>query len=453
MMNYLTNFTNDFVEFEELPETIILEPEQCDKALELSKQVGYETRQWQIYFQALALLSFEEWLRKREPELIILQEQCSVLQPQYANVIDAVCNLKVGNFTVCLLPTLSFVDEDVTIPRAAVDLPEFMAHFYVAIGLDDELDVAAIRGFIRHDQLVNYCSKLQPEADWNYHLPLVWFNGENDELLLYLQCLDSIAIPLPEIPRNRQAALARMQTALLKVLPQLHNQPLWQVLTWEQGVAVLTTPDLLKWLYQSLTENTAAISNHLSDLLQILTQQSVNVRRWLHNQMDEVMQELSWEVLAVPSPLRGIEAIQELPVQLPLRRSEQNPSQDLEAILAEINRTHELGIPASAGRAYRDLTLGVRLRLYAVIWSLLDNDGWRLLLILKAIAGNEIPYSIRLRVSDRTEVLAEESLQFAGIDGYVFTQVEGGYEDKFLATITSVTGETQTLPPFEFSRE
>jgi hypothetical protein len=450
MMNYITDFTNDFVEFEELPETIILEPEQCNQALELSKQVGHETRQWQIYFQALALLSFEDWLQKREPELIMQKEQCSVLQPQYANVIDAVCNLKVGDFKVCLIPTLSFVDEDITIPRSVVDLPEFTAHFYVVIGIDDELDTVAIRGFMRHDQLVNYHPQLQPESDWNYQLPLAWFNRDENELLLYLQCLDSIAIPLPEIPKNRQVTLARMQTALLKLLPQLHNQPLWQVLTWEQGVAVLTTPDLLKWLYQSVAENTVAVSNHLSDLLQILTQQSINVRRWLHNQIDEVMQELSWEVLAVPSPLRGIEAIQELPS---LRRLEQNPSQDLEAILEEINRTHKLEIPISAGRAYRDLILGVRLRLYAVIWSDIDDDGWTLLLILKVMSRNEIPYKMTLRVSDRMEVLAEESLQSDGIDDYMFTQVAGSYEDKFLATITSATGEIQMLPPFEFSRE
>jgi len=76
-----------------------------------------------------------------------------------------------------------------------------------------------------------------------------------------------------------------------------------------------------------------------------------------------------------------------------------------------------------------------------------------LLLILKVMSGNEIPYQMTLRVSDQIEVLAEESLQSDGIHDYMFTQVAGSYEDKFLATITSATGEVQTLPPFEFSRE
>ncbi|MBD1945786.1 hypothetical protein H6F50_26115, partial [Coleofasciculus sp. FACHB-712] len=55
-----------------------------------------------------------------------------------------------------------------------------------------------------------------------------------------------------------------------------------------------------------------------------------------------------------------------------------------------------------------------------------------------------------LRVSDRVEVLAEDTLHLDGDEDYIFTQVAGTYQDKFLATITSETGEFQTLPPFEF---
>ncbi|MBD1893389.1 DUF1822 family protein [Coleofasciculus sp. FACHB-129] len=449
-MNYLTDLTDDWVELEELPETIPLESEQLDQAVQLSNQVGNEDRKWQIYLQALSLFSFEEWLRKREPEIYLDKEHSSVLQPQYANAIDAVFNLRIGEFKVCLIPTITLTDKEITIPRAAVDLPEFAAHFYVFIGIEEELEVAAIRGFLRHDQMMNYLPQLEPESDWNYQIPVAWFNREPNELLLYLQCLIPSAIPLPEIPTNRQNTLARMQSTLLTLLPQLRNRPLWQVLTWEQGATVLTTPDLLNWLYQPLTENTATVTNHLSELLQILTQQAVNVRNWLRNQVDEVMQELSWEALPAPSPLRGTEPLRELPASFSLRRNEQNPSQELDEILIEISRNNQLEIPANTGRAYRDLTVGNRVRLYAVTWSFPDDDGWTLLLILKAISGNEPDDEMTLRVSDRVEVLAEDTLQLDGDEDYIFTQVAGTYQDKFLATITSETGEFQTLPPFEF---
>lgn len=439
MTNFLTDLTDDLVEFEGYSEIIDLEPEQTEQALKMSQEVRNASRQWQVYVQALALFAFEEWLHKRGPRISIIKEESSVLQPQYANAINAVCNLSVGKFKVCLLTTISFTDEEVTVPRAVVDLPEFNAHYYVVIGIESEIEIAAIRGFMRYDELVNHQSELQPEVDWNYQLPLAWFNREPDELLLYLQCLAPTAIPLPEIPTNRQATLRRMQATLLNLLPQLHNRPLWQVLTWEQGAAVLTTPDLLNWLYQSVAENTAALTNHLSDLLQILTQQAVNVRRWLGNQVDEVVQALSWQVLPAPSAIRT---------------REQTPAQELEEILTDIKRSNEVEIPAIAGRAYRDILLENLLRLFAVTWSLPDEDsGWRLLLILKAIPGNQAPSGFTLRVSDQTGVLAEGELQGDRDRDYIFTLVEGSYEDKFLATITSATGEAQTLPPFEFPRE
>ena len=450
-MNSLSNLTDEWVEFENLTETIPLEPEQFDQAGELSEQIGNEARKWQVYLQALALLSFEEWLQQREPEISLERERASVLQPKYANAINAVCNLNVGEFKVCLIPNISFSDEEVIVPRAIIDLPEFTAHFYVVIGIEEELEVAAIRGFLRHDQLVNYQPQLQAEADWTYQLPLAWFNREPDELLLYLQCLEPTAIPLPEIPTNRQATLARMQAALLALLPQLRNRPLWQVLTWEQGVAVLTTPDLLNWLYQSLTENAANLTNHLSDLLQILTQQAVNVRHWLRYQTNELVQILSWEVLP-PSSMRGDGLIRELPTAS-LPRSESSLTQNLDEILRDISFNNNLEIPEIAGRAYRELSLVGSLRLYAVIWPVEDDNGWILLLILTASPGAEPPYGFNLRLSDQTGVLTQDELQPDSIHDYIFALVTGSYQDKFLATITSATGEVQTLPPFEFPSE
>jgi hypothetical protein len=441
MMNSRFDLTNDFVELEEGLEIITLESNKIEQALVMTQQFLNHSRQWQFNLQTLALFAFEEWLQKREPMISINRETSSVLQPQYANLIDAVCNLQIGEFKVCLIPTICFTEEEVTVPRAVVDLPELNAHFYVVIGIDEELEIAAILGFLRYDQLVSIHSELQPEFDWNYHIPLAWFNRETDELLLYLQCLAPTAIPLATIPTNRQASLRRMQASLLNLLPQLRNHVLWQVLTWEQGTALLTTPDLLNWLYQFMDDNTASSTNHLSDLLHILTQQAVNVRRWLRNQVDDLVQMFDWQVLPAPSAIRSREQIA-------------TPAQELEVILADIQRNHELEIPEFAGRAYQDILLENRLRLYAVTWPLVDTDSeWSLLLVLKSRSGSQATSRFRLRLSDQTGILVEEELLGDRNYDYIFTQVEGSYEDKFLATIISANGESQTLPPFEFSRE
>jgi len=442
MTNITPDLIYDFQKFAEMTDVISLETEHTDQALQLSQAFRHPSRRWQVYLNAMALFAFEEWLVKRAPDLPIDQDSCSLWQPHYANVLDVVCNLRVGQFKVCLIPTICFTDEEVPVPRAVVDLPEFTAHFYVIIGIEDELKVAAIRGFMRYDQLVEWQSQLKPDMDWNYPLPLMYFNQDSDELLLDLQCLNSTAIPLPEIANLRQSTLSQMQTELATLLPQLQNRPLWQVLTWEQGSAVLTSPDLLNWIYQSGSETTQRQTNYLSDLLQLLTGQAVNVSLWLRNQMDGIVQELSWQVLAAPSPLRK-----------GARSRAEELAETLDDILVEIIGSSYREIPL-LGQAYQDINLAGRwLRLYAVTWTLTDTNEWTLLLILGAVTGDLPPYGFKLRVSDQTGILLEEELNSDSHDAYIFTQVEGTDEETFVATIMSADRETQISRLFKFSRE
>ncbi|BAZ02079.1 hypothetical protein NIES37_60870 [Tolypothrix tenuis PCC 7101] len=415
---YLQNdATDDYFEFSQFSEIITLESEYLTEAIKFSQNSLNKSRQWQIYLQYLAFFACHAWLEQREPTLAISKAELLAWQSQYSNVIDTAFNISIGKFKVCLIPTITFSAEEVIIPRALVDLPEFNAHFYVVISLAEELELASIRGFLRYDQLIKYQPELQPELDWNYCLPLTCFNSEVNELLLYLQCLSPTAITLPEIPSERQNLVTTIQPELLNLLPQLHKSPLWLVLTWEQGVAILTTPDLL----------------------QILTQPTVNVRSWLHHQLHEVIPEFSWQVLAPLSPLLRIK---------------QTPEQELENILTNIQHTYKIDIPKLAGRAYQEIKLENPLRLYAVTWSLPDeNPGWNLLLILKNMASNSSSSGFTLRVSDKTEILVEEELQTNHQQEYIFTLIEGSYDDQFLVNITSTNGQTQTLPPLEFTRE
>lgn len=444
-MYSLSDATNDFFEINQTGEIINLEPEYFTQALETSQNYPAQSKQWQIYLQTLAFLAVNEWLEKREPTFSINQAEFLAWQSQYTYVNDTAFNVSLGNFKVCIIPVVSISQEEVTVceevvvPRGMIDLPEFNSHFYIVIGIEEEIEIATIQGFLRYDELVEFKPELQPELDWNYHFPLTWFHNDCHELLLDLQCLSPTAITLPKIPSDRQNILATIQSELLNLLPQLHHRPLWQVLTWEQGVALLTTPDLLNWLYQSLQENTPASTKHLSDLLQILTQQAVNVRAWLNNQIDEVIQGLTWQVLAPPSPLLA---------------TTQTPEQELDNILTNIQSAYEINIPEFAGRAYREFSLENRLRLYAVTWQLPEeNQSWSLLLILKTVSSNQPTSTFTLRVSDQTSILAEEQLQPSQHQEYIFTLLEGSYQDKFLAKIISSNGQIQTLPPLEFSRK
>lgn len=451
MRNFPNPITPMRLDFEALPtEAVDLSPEMIDQAVELSAQIPNEQRQWQTYLNVLALCSFEEWLGTRATNLTINREHCSVNEPATANAIEAVSNLNVNEFKLCLIATGSLTDEEVTLPRAVVDLPEFVPHFYVLVEVQEEQDTALVYGFLSYDQLVNrrHRVNLEAEEDWTYQLPLTWFEGSPNHLLLNIRCLEPTAIPLPMSLPNRQMELSRMRSELEALLPQLQSseRQLWQVLSWEQGAAVLTSPELLNWLYQVQRQTIepqgiAPLQNHLADILQLLTQPALNVGRWLWNELDEFAQELSWVLLPTPS--------------FALRGEMRSPVEEFEAIVTQLEQTG-VEIPLQARGAYRDLNLaGIPLRVYAVTWPMLSESisEWTLLLVLGASPGINLPPGLQLRVSDQTSVLVEQVLDAGQSDSYFFTRVVGTWDEKFIVTVSLTPSIRQTLPPFSFNPE
>ncbi|NES24916.1 MAG: DUF1822 family protein, partial [Symploca sp. SIO3E6] len=94
-----------------LPEVVELEAEYFEQAVRISNQVNREPQQWQTYLNTLALLSFEQWLGERVADLPVVKHNCSLSQPQSANVMAAVVNRQVSEFQLCLIATESLVDE------------------------------------------------------------------------------------------------------------------------------------------------------------------------------------------------------------------------------------------------------------------------------------------------------------------------------------------------------
>ena len=180
-------------------EVVELEPENFEQAAEISHKVIDETLRWQTYQNALGLIGFEKWLKQRKPELEVNSNQSSILKPQYAREVNAVCNLKVGNLIVCLINTDNLTQEFVAVTKAALNLPEFAAHFYVLVEVLEEQGQVMIKGFLTYDQLNNYPQSvnLQTLENEYYQLPLSLFNLALNQLLLYLGFLAPSAIPLP----------------------------------------------------------------------------------------------------------------------------------------------------------------------------------------------------------------------------------------------------------------
>ena len=464
MNNKLTNTLENLLEIQPIAtESIHLSLDKIDQAIEISNLIPNESRQWQTYLNALGLFGFEQWLEERDTNLTINSANCSLFNPIISNSIPTVCNLNINQFQVCLITTGSFVDEEISIPRAVIDLPEFNHHLYVLIEVQEELETVVIYGFISHGDLIRHKTQINLVADndWTYQIPLVWFDTEIDDFLLYCRCLNLAEITLPEIQTNSEN-LALVKTELTKLLPHLSTQNLWEFIKWEKGKHILTNADLLKWIYdwqwqkeiesknipnnlleirESQANSLNYLTKYLPDLLDILTQPTINVGCWLRNELDNFAHQLSWVLLP------------ELP-ELSAMRGIYSPTEEIEAIIRELPN-NGVYIPAHARGAYQDLLLaGIPLRLYALTWSLVTKDStpeWMLLLILSTPTNMSLPEGIKLRVSDATGILVEQELNTDDDEFYLFTNVVGGWHEKFIATVYLTSEIQETLPPFGFN--
>ncbi|MDJ0575124.1 MAG: DUF1822 family protein [Xenococcaceae cyanobacterium MO_234.B1] len=431
--NLLTDFTNSSAIIE-------LQPQWLERALTIGDNLHNQSRQFNLYLQALALFSFEYWIHSREPNLAINLANSSVFKPELANIIDAICNVQVEDFKICLIPTVDLSDSEITIPRYVVDIPEFVAHFYVIVEINEELEFGFIRGFIDYDRLVANKKKFPLDIDWNYAIPSSLFESKMEKLLVNLQCLEPNGITLPNTDREPENKLSDSQTTLQKILPEIKNQPLWKQLTWEQAVITVTNPDLRNWLYQSLTNNNPNFNLHLGDLFKILTQQTINLREWIQNQIDELEQELTWQMLPAPAMLSKFRDI-----------NTDNPAASLNDILAQISQVTDINIPSNAGRAYQEFADITPLRLYAVTWLISETEKtWSLLLILGGTPNSIPPYGVKLRISDRHTILQEQELTSDLGVAYLCTKLEATAEEKLLVTIIPPDGSTEISRLFEF---
>lgn len=435
------------LEFERLPtESLTIEMEEINQAVQLSHQIPDESRQWQTYLNALGLFTFKRWLEERDNHLIVNWQESTIAKPELANVIPVVANLQVGEFNICLITLGSLFDEQVPLPRLVVDLPEFVPHFYVLVEVLEEQECGMIQGVMTHQQFIDNLETSQaknPQSDWTYQIPLNWFEKEPNHLLLYLRTLEPSAILLPAITTNRQQQLAAIENELVNLLPQLQapETELWQVLSWEQGSLVLTSSDLLEWLYKLQTNNLettnlASLQTYLFDCIKLITQPAINLGRWLWGELDEIGESLAWRLLSL-SPVREFRSVAEEFAEIRL---------ELQAQSVEI--------PSVARCGHYNFNLaGNQLRIYAVAWnSSTENDPnmWSLLLILGAPAPNSLPNTLKFRVSDRTGILIEQQVNPQQVNSYLYTSVAGSWDERFITTVSIADGVEVTLPPFAF---
>ncbi|MBD2338142.1 DUF1822 family protein [Calothrix sp. FACHB-156] len=397
-------------------------PEHFQRAASLSQSVHCSQQRWQVYLCALGVLGFEKWLKQRASDLEINIDSASIWQPETADLLSAACNIQVGDFKICII-TASVLTDQHRVPNAVFDIPDFAAHFYVLIQIEEEQNQVAVSGFMNYEEYHRYQVKAQlpVEEDWTYTLPQLWFNPDSNALLLNLRCLDPQAIQLPVTNRYTNKTALKQKLTTLK--PQLQKQQPWELLTVNEGITLLSSPELINWVHKAANPS--------------LIQPLINVGLWLNNQIDLAAQELGWMLMPLPafSQLRSLQL-----------RSLQD---DFEQIRAGLEH-QGVYIPNTARGAFRDLECEEgSLRLYAIMWVLSENSAnpeWMLLVAVGSQPDKPMPNQLTLEVRDETQILFEETLSDTS-QGILYAQVIGDWNEKFWVTV--ITDEAVfEIPPF-----
>ncbi|KST65374.1 DUF1822 family protein [Mastigocoleus testarum] len=179
-----------------------LEPEDFEKAREISQEVNDERCRWQTYLNALALLGFAEWLQGQIPNVKINSDKCSVLQPECTTSSNTIYHLQVGAFKLCLIVVYELKHESLKIAHESIQEVNLASQFYVLIEVLEEQEELIVHGFIRYDEIAKYHQSLQGELEGvnygkDFSVPLSCFDPEVNNLLLYTRFLKVNAIPLP----------------------------------------------------------------------------------------------------------------------------------------------------------------------------------------------------------------------------------------------------------------
>ncbi|MFQ4136386.1 DUF1822 family protein [Nodosilinea sp. PGN35] len=298
-------------------------------------------------------------------------------------------NGRVGDYRLCLVAQGSLSDDEVTIPAVTVHDPTGFAHLYILAEVQEEVDQVTILAGLRRDRLLTLQQQgaLIAESDDTYRLPITAFDSTPDDILLYLHCLNPAQLS---------------QAAIAPVLP------------------VQAAP----------------------------RRASINVGRWLQDQLDAAIEGLTWALLP-PLDLAG--ALRSRRVADP-----SEPAEQLEQILRALQPTG-VTIPASARGAYTDLqqTMGLPFRLYALTWPLFEPQPpeWTLFLFLGPAPGEQLPLGTRLIVRDAATILVEQTLSQGNENGFLYGQAIGTWEEAFTATVELPNGNTLNWPPFVFQLE
>lgn len=461
----------DSLDYDVLPlSAIALSAEQLETAAQQSEAISHLDQRWSVYLHQLALAGLTQWLEERAADLPL--PHAPTWNAAFANVVDAITGIEVNGVRLCLITNGQIADEVVTLPRAVVDLPNLMPHVYLLVEVLEEQEHVRVAGYLLRSQLLQQQETLSAQPDWNYQLPLAWFDDDVDQLLLQLRLgqlanLPAAAMPTPAAVTPTDQVAVRQHLQQLATDWQTHTVQPWERLSWSEGQILLQSPELLQLLYQlqsasdasesadvaathtaadaivtteTVTTETVTAETASQPLAARLANPVINVANWLRDQLDQVSQEFNWMLMPTLTPALGMRSTA--------------TDQGIDAIATALDQ-QGLIIPTAARGAFKDLKWGHEgIRLYLITWPLGASSAtelleWTMLVVAGPHPDVSLPNTLRVTVRDNVQTLSDQTLE-AAQDQYLYAQVIGEQAEQFWVTVDFMDGTLITLPPLTY---
>jgi hypothetical protein len=292
--------------------------------------------------------------------------------PQSSGITGAVTNLQLGQFKVCMVAIGSVVDTVISIPCPILDTPALAPQIYIVIEVLEEESQVQIYGYLRADQL-------------QAHHQTKPLTKKTDQ---------TYSLPFNWFAPDPNALLRDLRCLAPSAVPSF---------------SLTSAPSIQQTL--------------------------INAAHWFRNQVEPVLEELSW----ILSPT---------PVLAPMRSAE---SKEVKAII-QMLRQAGVEIAPGARQAHLDFEReGVQLRLYTLVWLMgaaSPYQGWVLLPILGAQPGHSLPQGVRLAVTDAEKIIDETRSNPS--DPYSYVQVAGDLDEQ-LEIIVEMPGGSRLSQRFEYN--
>lgn len=274
--------------------------------------------------------------------------------------------------------------------------------------------------------------------DDNVQVPPQILETDHLDFYLLVEVLEELAqVQVRGFVRHPELVQA-VQTAALQPEDGIYSIPI----AWFDREPDRFLLQVEAWETDPIAATPAALSRDRTsqDLAAALSRPALNAAVWFRDQLDQVAQELSWMLLPAFS-------------YSPALRSLRSPVEQLDGILADLTRYRSVAIPTTARSAAYDFRVeDAALRLYLVTWELPNADGtsdWNLLVILSPQPDTLMPLGTSLQIRDPQTILTETTLTDTS-STFLYAQVIGEPDERFLISVRSPNDISLNLPPVEF---